>query len=123
MNPAERRNLDPGVLRSAQPDLAVVWEPLVSWISHHSSSRYLDPRNLVQDLRNIPVQKLNRAIDVLIDQGYLVQVYKLIDPGSHTLLSGEYPSPPAVPEKVRDRRDQWIDTDDLEIVPFLKAQP
>jgi hypothetical protein len=116
------RRLDFRDIKREYPALSSVWISLARWLERHPREvQYLDPRNLARDLRNIPAAEINQALTYLIRDGYYVQVYKLIDPASHTLLAGEYDSPVGIPDRVRDRRDQLIDARDLEIVPLLKA--
>jgi hypothetical protein len=95
-------------------------ESLRHWLSTHQRHT-IEPRRLARELPNISPSQLAIALQLLVKDGVLRQVYKVRTP-SGVLADEEFDDPRNVPERLPDRFDHYFDTSEADIVPVFKQR-
>ena len=104
-----------------RPELRRVLLRVSNWVQNHQDWDLIDPRVLSKDLHDISERHLNSALDALVEDGALEQVFMLASPSTGVLVSGEYRTLSELPSgRIWDRLN-YIDAGDAEIVAVLKG--
>ena len=101
------------------PELTPAWDAFERWQVKYPNYKYLDIRDIVTSERDISIDLIINSIEVLLESGQVCQVYKVLHP-IYNVIGNEYSSPLEVPNKVRVRSGEWVDTDETEIIPLLR---
>jgi hypothetical protein len=104
-----------------RPDLRPVLSRVSEWILGHQDWELIDPRILSKDLFDINPLWLAKALEALVEDGALEQVYMLASPSTGVLASGEYRDLNELPEGNVWDRSHYVNADDAEIVAVLKS--
>jgi len=102
------------------PALAPAWDALAHWRSEHPDRQYFDVREIVAPNRGITADIILQSVEVLLESGCVRQVYKVVHPHHNVVIGGEYDSPLKVPDRVRGRFDEWVETAEAEVIPLLR---
>lgn len=107
-------------LAAEQPDLAATLHSIGDWVRSHPDWNLIDPRELSRQLPDLPAIKLALALRLLVQHGFLKQVYMITTP-SGVLADGAYDDPRRIPDVARDRFNQPFDTSEADVIAVLTA--
>lgn len=113
-----RVNLDR--LISEHPENRRALRTLEIWLNKRGSPKDITPRDLA---RNVPVEpsELAAALGLLVQAGILRRVYRVQKPNG-VMLPSEFNDPRDIPGRLPDRREQYVDTSDADVIPVFKKQ-
>ena len=105
-------------LISEHPESESALRKLESWLNKRRTPDDITPRELA---RNVPVEPaaLAAALGLLVQAGILRRVYRVQKPNG-VMLPREFNDPREIPDRLPDRREQYIDTSDADVVPVFK---
>src|SRR5436305_9762047 len=103
-------------LRKDHPEFREVWEALSGWAQNHPQAKYIVPLFLAHEVGHVDVEELNEALDVLVNRNRFVQKYRVLHPTTRTFLPGRWDSPLQVPERIPDRNQDMVETQEAAVV-------
>lgn len=92
---------------------------LQKWMRAHSDAQVINPTSLAREVRNIDPVSLASALTLLERIGFLRRVYKVLTP-SGVFTDQEFDDPTKIPEKLPDRRENYFDTAEADVIPIFK---
>lgn len=113
-------SIDFSKLRQKYPQYAIAWEWLSGWMSRHPQEKIIDPRLVKKFTRDISPDTIGKALIVLVQDGDAKIVYRVVDPGTGTLLDGDFDTIAEIPQHMHDRQSHLFDTENAMIVPVLQ---
>lgn len=109
-------------LQRDYPQYGVAAARLQQWINNHPAKPFIDPRLIVRESEDVPVDQLTLFLFQLVEAGILKRVFKVESPFDHQLLETDYSSRKEVPTRLFDYRDREFSLDDANLVQvFRKA--
>lgn len=117
------KRLDLAQAKSEHPEYSVVWDAMAAAAPRMLYlGKYLDPRAVARKLRRqgSDAVLVVFALNALVRDGSLKQVYVIINPNTGEILSKEYPTPSDVPEEVFDF-ERRVSRDEFDVVPLYKS--
>ena len=106
------------VLISEHPEIKRALRRLDEWM-RKSKDNVIYPSTLVKEVRDVDAGELAAALTLLVQAGLLQRVYKVLTP-SGVYADGEFEDPTKIPEKLPDRRENYFDTAESDVVPIFK---
>lgn len=106
-------------LMEAQPEgVRAALTKLRAWMAAHTDRRLLFPVELAREIRGVEASELATALMLMVKWGLLRKVYKVLTP-SGVFVDGEFDDSRSIPLRLPDRREQYFETADAEIVPVF----
>lgn len=107
-------------LRKSHPALSKVLAGIEKWFAAHSTLQVVDPRRVRRSLKGSSPEELGEALSLLVDRGYFDQLYAVELPNGVLLSEPLVPTPLDMPDRLRDRYDNPINTSTAHLVPVLR---
>lgn len=106
-------------LAKQNPKYKRALDHLQSWINAHPQDRVLNPLKLRKDLAKLNPAELTMALDLLMQEGLLHRVYKVVTPAG-VLAERDFDDPSEIPDKLPDRFEHYFETSDADVIPIFR---
>jgi hypothetical protein len=92
---------------------------LATWLDAHADAAIINPIALAKDVPEVDIVALAEALTLLVQNGWLRRVYKVLTPNG-VLAEGEFDDPSTIPARLPDRRENYFDTAEADVIPVFR---
>jgi hypothetical protein len=107
------------VLVKQHPKYRQALRELATWLDAHADATIINPTILAREVPDVDIVALAEALTLLVQGGWLRRVYKVLTPNG-VLAEGEFDDPTAIPARLPDRRENYFDTSEADVIPVFR---